>query len=55
MAVTPLNFTEVVPVKFVPVTVTVVPTGPLVGVNDVIVGGFDALVMVTLPLALVPL
>ena len=33
------NFTEVVPVKLVPVTTTVVPTGPLVGEKLVIVGG----------------
>ena len=35
----PLNLTAVTPVKFVPLTVTLVPTGPLVGVNDVTVGG----------------
>ena len=33
-----LNFTTVVPVKFVPLMTTLVPTGPLVGVNPVIVG-----------------
>jgi hypothetical protein len=38
VAVVPLNFTEVAPVKFVPVMVTEVPTGPEVGVNDVMVG-----------------
>ena len=38
VAATLLNLTAVVPVKFVPVIVTTVPTGPLVGVNDVIVG-----------------
>jgi hypothetical protein len=38
LAAVPLNFTEVVPVKFVPSIVTVVPLGPLVGENDVIVG-----------------
>ena len=38
VAVTPLNLTEVTPVRFVPVIVTLVPTWPLVGVNDVIVG-----------------
>lgn len=37
-AATPLNVTEVAPVKCVPVIVTAVPTGPLVGVNDEIVG-----------------
>jgi hypothetical protein len=39
-AVTPLNFTELVPFvapKFVPVIVTVVPVGPLVGDSDAIV------------------
>ena len=35
---TPLNFTAVAPVKFVPVIVTSAPTGPLAGVNVVIVG-----------------
>jgi hypothetical protein len=42
VAVTLLNFTEVVvqpvPLKFVPVIVTFLPTGPKVGVNEVIVG-----------------
>ena len=38
VAVVPLNFTEVAPVRFVPVMVTEVPTGPEVGVNDVMVG-----------------
>jgi hypothetical protein len=38
VAVTPLNLTEVTPVRFVPVMTTLVPTLPLVGVNDVIVG-----------------
>src|SRR6185503_16026541 len=37
-ALTPLNRTAVAPVKFVPVIVTLVPTGPLVGVKLVIVG-----------------
>ena len=31
VAEVPLNFTAVAPVKFVPLTVTEVPTGPLVG------------------------
>jgi hypothetical protein len=39
VAATLLNVTAVAPVKFVPVIVTDVPTGPNVGVNDVIVGG----------------
>jgi hypothetical protein len=37
-AVVPLNFTDVAPVRFVPVMVTEVPTGPVGGVNDVMVG-----------------
>lgn len=35
VALTPLNFTAVAPVKFVPVRVTTVPTGPAAGVNEV--------------------
>ena len=38
-AAVPLKVTWVAPVKFVPVMVTAVPTGPLVGVNTVIIGG----------------
>jgi len=38
VAVTLLKVTLVAPVKFVPVIVTDVPTGPPVGVNEVIVG-----------------
>ncbi len=38
VAETPLNVTLVAPVKFVPVMVTDVPTGPLVGENEEIVG-----------------
>src|SRR5438876_353704 len=38
LAFAPLNVTAVAPVKFVPVIVTMVPTGPLVGVKLVIVG-----------------
>jgi hypothetical protein len=40
-AFTPLKFTEVVPPKFVPLMVTVVPTGPEPGENDVIDGCED--------------
>src|SRR5258706_301001 len=39
VALTPLNFTAVAPLKFVPLIVTLVPTGPLVGVKLVIEGG----------------
>jgi hypothetical protein len=38
VAVVPLNFTPVTPVKLDPVMVTAVPTGPMVGENDVITG-----------------
>ena len=38
LALTPLNVTAVAPVKFVPLSVTLLPTGPLVGVKLVIVG-----------------
>ena len=38
LALTPANLTAVVPVKPVPLIVTVVPGGPEVGVNEVIVG-----------------
>jgi hypothetical protein len=37
-AVTLLNFTTLAPVKAVPLIVTPVPTGPLAGVKDEIVG-----------------
>src|SRR5438132_671870 len=38
LAVVPLKVTEVAPVKLVPLIVTPVPTGPLAGVNELIVG-----------------
>jgi hypothetical protein len=38
VAFDPLNATDVVPLKFVPRMTTLVPDGPLVGENDVIVG-----------------
>jgi len=47
---TPLKVTEVAPAKWVPVIVTTVPTGPLVGVKLVIVGVADAAVTVKLVL-----
>ena len=52
VAAVPLNVTEVVPVKFVPLTVTLVPTGPPVGVKLVIVGGLTTVKL--LPLVAVP-
>jgi hypothetical protein len=39
LALVPLNVTAVAPVKFVPLIVTLVPAGPLVGVKLVITGG----------------
>jgi hypothetical protein len=45
-ALTPLNVTAVAPMKLAPLTVTLVPTGPLAGVKLVIVGG---LITVKLP------
>jgi len=45
-AVVPFSFTEVALVRFVPVIVTVVPTGPLAGVKLVIVGDEAAAVTV---------
>jgi hypothetical protein len=33
LALTPLNITAVAPVKFVPLSATLVPTGPLLGVK----------------------
>jgi hypothetical protein len=47
-ALLPLNATDVAPVKPVPVIVTVVFAGPLVGVNDEIVGAAVAVVTVKL-------
>src|SRR6267143_1359806 len=46
LALVPLNSTDVAPVKFVPLMVTLVPTGPVVGVKLVMVGG---LITVKLP------
>jgi hypothetical protein len=58
LALVPLNVTAVAPVKFVPVIVTLLPTGPLVGVKLVIVGGgttVNALALVTVPPGVVTL
>ena len=41
VAATLLKVTSVVPVEWLPVMVTLVPTGPLLGVNEVIIGGAD--------------
>ena len=53
VALVPANVTFVVPVKFVPVIVTFVPTGPLVGVNDEMVGAGGVTVVTVKAFALV--
>ncbi len=54
VAETPWNVTLVAPVKFVPVIVTVVPTGPEVGEKEVIVGGAAAVTVKFWELVAVP-
>jgi hypothetical protein len=53
VALTPLNATAVAPLKFVPLIVTLVPTGPLVGEKLDIVGGggttVNALALLAVP------
>jgi hypothetical protein len=48
VAASPLNLTEVTPVRFVPVMTTLVPTLPLVGENEVIVGAAATVKLVAL-------
>src|SRR5207248_1785366 len=58
VALVALNFTDVAPVKFVPLIVTLVPTGPLVGAKLAIVGGFVSvkeLLLVAVPSGVVTL
>src|SRR5207237_1104493 len=58
VAPTPLNDTDVAPVKLVPLMVTLVPTGPLPGEKLAIVGGFstaNALALVAVPPGVVTL
>jgi hypothetical protein len=55
LALTALKLTAVAPVKFVPLIVTLVPTGPFVGVKLVIVGGALATTVKLFVLAAVPL
>jgi hypothetical protein len=50
----PLNVTPVAPVKLVPVIVTAVPTGPLVGLNPEIVGAAPDTVKLPLLVAVPP-
>jgi hypothetical protein len=47
-ALVPLNRTAVVPAKFVPMIVTLVPAGPLVGVKLVIAGGLTTVKLLAL-------
>jgi len=42
LALTALNVTAVAPLKFVPLIVTLVPTGPLLGAKLAIVGAFES-------------
>jgi hypothetical protein len=53
-AVTPLNVTLLAPAKCVPVIDTLVPTGPLVGANDEIVGAAGGVVVTVKAIVLVP-
>ena len=58
LALTALNVTAVAPVKFVPLIVTLVPSGPLAGVKLVIVGAgitVKLLVLVAVPPGVVTL
>src|SRR5437867_8271099 len=59
LAPVPLKATAVAPVKFVPLIVTLVPTGPLVGVKLVVVGALAVtvklLALVAVPPAVVTL
>lgn len=54
VAATRLNVTWLAPVKCVPVIETVVPIGPLVGVNDEIVGAAGGVVVTVKAVVLVP-
>ena len=54
VALTPLNLTEVAPVKLVPLILTDVPTGPLVGLKDEIVGAAPAVTVKLVELVAVP-
>jgi hypothetical protein len=57
-ALTPPNVTDVAPPKFVPLMVTLVPSGPLVGEKFEIAGGFTTvklLVLIAVPPGVVTL
>ena len=53
-ALVPLKVTAVAPVKVVPLSVTLVPTGPLVGVKLVIVGAFITVTLTAAEVAVLP-
>ena len=59
LVLVPLNVTAVAPVKFVPLIVTLIPTGPLAGVKLVIVGPLavtvNAVALVAVPPGVVTL
>ena len=54
LALVPLNVTAVAPVKAVPLIVTLLPTGPLVGVKLVIVGAFTTVTLTAAEVAVLP-
>ena len=53
VAAVPLKATRVAPVKLLPLIVTTVPTGPLLGLKELMLGGAGGVVTVKL-LALTP-
>ena len=58
LALTALKVTEVAPVKFVPLIVTLVPTGPLAGAKPVIAGGgttVNAMLLLAVPAGVITL
>jgi len=58
LALTAPNVTEVAPVRFVPLIVTRVPTGPLAGAKPVIAGGgttVNAMLLLAVPAGVITL
>jgi hypothetical protein len=54
LVLAPLNVTAVAPVKFVPLIVTLVPTGPLAGVKLAIIGALAVTVKLLALVAIPP-
>ena len=54
VALTPLNVTAVAPVRFVPLSVTLAPTSPLVGVKLVSVGALTTVTLTAAAVAVLP-